>query len=311
MIVWGGDGPGAGNDYYDSGAMYDPVTDSWAPMSTGPAARRGHTAVWTGSEMIVWGGVSQFNQRLNTGGKYDPGTDTWEPTKNSGAGVPTERLNHIAVWAGDRMIIWGGDSTQDSTNTGAYYFPGSDSWSVMPVHPSTPSARQIPSVVWTGSEMIIWGGYYHGALDGGARFTPSTGTWVTLPTANSPAKRYYHSAVWTGGQMVVWGGFDSTALASGATYNRAIDSWTQIANAPIAKYGHSAVWTGSLMLIWGRNGAGMIWNGNPVGWSTMPTEATEPDAARSHSVVWTGTQMVVWGGQTGTGIVQTGGRYTP
>ena len=38
------------------------IPDSWIPTSTtnAPAARTAHTAVWTGSEMIVWGGARQW-----------------------------------------------------------------------------------------------------------------------------------------------------------------------------------------------------------------------------------------------------------
>ena len=43
---------------FNTGGRYDPATDSWRPTSTqnAPSARSGPTAVWTGSEMIVWGG---------------------------------------------------------------------------------------------------------------------------------------------------------------------------------------------------------------------------------------------------------------
>ena len=42
----------------NTGGRYNPSTDSWTATSTtnAPAARAHHTAVWTGSEMIVWGG---------------------------------------------------------------------------------------------------------------------------------------------------------------------------------------------------------------------------------------------------------------
>src|SRR5439155_8720252 len=41
------------------------IDDTWTATSTtnAPTARSGHTAVWTGSEMIVWGGAT------NTGGR--------------------------------------------------------------------------------------------------------------------------------------------------------------------------------------------------------------------------------------------------
>ena len=47
------------NQYLNTGARYNPTTDSWTATSTtsAPAGRYLHTAAWTGSEMIVWGGV--------------------------------------------------------------------------------------------------------------------------------------------------------------------------------------------------------------------------------------------------------------
>ena len=57
MIVWGG----IDNSFniLNSGGKYDPGTDTWVTTSivNAPAARELHTAVWTGSEMIVWGGT--------------------------------------------------------------------------------------------------------------------------------------------------------------------------------------------------------------------------------------------------------------
>ena len=70
MIVWGG--LGAGPVFHmplNTGRRYNPTTDSWIATSTtnAPSARDEHTAVWTGSEMIVWGGTPGFQ---NTGGRY-------------------------------------------------------------------------------------------------------------------------------------------------------------------------------------------------------------------------------------------------
>ena len=57
MIVWGGVDDG---DRLNTGGRYNPSTDSWTATSTtnAPSARTYHTAVWTGSEMIVWGGYN-------------------------------------------------------------------------------------------------------------------------------------------------------------------------------------------------------------------------------------------------------------
>ena len=59
MIVWGGFD---GTNELSSGARYEPLRDTWtATTSTNaPATRQRHTAVWSGTEMIVWAG-QRFN----------------------------------------------------------------------------------------------------------------------------------------------------------------------------------------------------------------------------------------------------------
>ena len=79
--------------------------DTWTATSTtnAPAARWFHTAVWTGSEMIVWGGKTNFSPGpLNTGGRYNPITDSWTATSTTNA--PDARYLHTAIWTGSEMI---------------------------------------------------------------------------------------------------------------------------------------------------------------------------------------------------------------
>ncbi len=81
--------------------------DTWAAISTvmAPSPRSDYAAVWTGSEMIVWGGYDGSSY-LNTGGRYDPDSDSWTPINTVGA--PSPRAGHTAVWTGKEMIVWGG-----------------------------------------------------------------------------------------------------------------------------------------------------------------------------------------------------------
>jgi hypothetical protein len=55
---------------FNTGGRYNPGTDSWAPTSTtrAPDHRESHVAVWTGTQMIVWGGFD--GNDVNTGGRY-------------------------------------------------------------------------------------------------------------------------------------------------------------------------------------------------------------------------------------------------
>jgi len=94
--------------------------ESWKSTRVSlPEGRSEHTAVWSGSRMIIWGG---FGGR-NTGGQYDPVTGTWTPTTTTGA--PTARNSYTTIWTGTEMIVWGGYGS-GYLNTGARYHPSTD-----------------------------------------------------------------------------------------------------------------------------------------------------------------------------------------
>jgi hypothetical protein len=100
------------------GSPLGPCTDNtWTPTSltNAPSPRHTHTAVWTGSEMIAWGGYDNISY-FNTGGRYDPSTDSWAATNTTNA--PEARRQHTAVWTGSEMIVWGGVGNDPFLNTG-------------------------------------------------------------------------------------------------------------------------------------------------------------------------------------------------
>ena len=127
--------------------------------------------MWTGSEMIVWGGSERCD--LNTGGRYNPTVDTWTATTIINAPMPDD---HTAVWTGSEMIVWGGhDDNFFLFDTGGRYIQGLIAGH-LPAPPMRLSGRTRHTAVWTGSEMIVWGGL---AVTGfptntGGRFNPIT-----------------------------------------------------------------------------------------------------------------------------------------
>jgi hypothetical protein len=102
--------PALENTPFDQGlsANTPPPADSWAPPGYFPEDRWYHSSVWTGTEMIIWGGIDKDNNlREPVSWHYNPATDTWR--RVDGAGGPTvSRVNHTTVWTGTEMIIWGG-----------------------------------------------------------------------------------------------------------------------------------------------------------------------------------------------------------
>src|SRR5436190_18217183 len=157
------------------------IDNTWTATSTlnAPNGREFHTAVWTGTEMIVWGGYN--GSALNTGGRYNPSTDSWTATSTTNA--PSARSNHTAVWTGTEMIVWGGADGMTYFNTGGRYNPGIDSW-IPTSTTNVPDARQSHTAVWTGTEMIIWGGFF---FHTGGRYNPNTDSWAATSTTNAPS----------------------------------------------------------------------------------------------------------------------------
>jgi len=164
----------------------NPCTDdSWQEMWAVPDPRTYRfTAVWTGTEMIVWGGREEAVS-FNTGGRYDPATDSW--TKVSTEDAPTGRYRHTAVWTGSEMVVWGGSVLPGGgeLSTGGRYTPAMDSWASTSIDgPSLPDARNDHTAVWTGSEMIVWGGLIAPGVpvSTGGRYRPATDSWVAPPS---------------------------------------------------------------------------------------------------------------------------------
>jgi N-acetylneuraminic acid mutarotase len=288
--------------------------EAWTPTSTtgAPFARGHHTAVWTGSRMIVWGGFGQVD--LNSGGMYNPTTDTWTATSMTGA--PTPRSSHPAVWTGSKMIVWGG--LPGGVNTGGIYDPAADTWRATSTT-NAPTARWAHTAVWTGSKMIVWGGIDGGSnyLRDGGIYDPATNTWTATSTVGAPSVRGYHTAVWTGSKMIVWGGIAVDWYHNdGGMYDPATDTWTATSVAPLeGRWYHTAVWTGSKMIVWGggtpnfvptrfRNGG--IYDPTTNTWTTTST-TNPPEARERHTAVWTGSRMIVWGANG----YRTGGIYDP
>ena len=296
------------------------IDDTWSPTNTtnAPDGQVYPTAVWTGSEMIVWGGYDASGFLVNTGGRYNPSTDSWTATSTTNA--PTARYKHTAVWTGSEMIVWGGFDNSNVFNTGGRYNPITDTWTATSPT-NAPSARVVHTAVWAGSEMIVWGGCtFDGCptrLNTGGRYDPGTDSWTATSTTGAPSTRGIHTAVWTDSEMIVWGGWVGNFSNTGGRYHPSTDSWTATStiNAPTARDDHTAVWTGSEMIVWGGyNGVRLNTGGryNPGANTWIATSLTNaPEGRIDHTAVWTGSEMIVWGGRDPNNPIwfNTGGRY--
>ena len=137
-------------------------------LDPGPLGSRSEFhLIWTGREMIVWGGRSSGNYQetfLTGGAAFDPVTSEWRV-------LPVPPLQGpdltAVVWADDRMIMISRQAT-------LAYDPDSDEWTRLGDGPPY-VARSPGMTVWTGELVATW------APLGIHVFDPEVGLWTTLP----------------------------------------------------------------------------------------------------------------------------------
>jgi N-acetylneuraminic acid mutarotase len=200
VIVWSGS-PSASysEDFTDTGGAYSPAADSWRTITTenAPEPRINGAVVWTGSEVIVWGGEDKANDQLGDGAAYDPVTDSWRTLSNDGAPAPRER--HSMVWTGREAFVFGGLGCAPCDI--AAYDPATDSWRSIEGGPIMND--ELAHGVWSGSEVLIWVGT-NTTLH--ARYDVQGNRWRRMASSGSPSTRDNPAVHWTGTEMLVFGG---------------------------------------------------------------------------------------------------------
>jgi N-acetylneuraminic acid mutarotase len=286
--------------------------DPWEPTAatSAPAARAWHTAIWTGSVMIVWGGLGASGP-LSDGATYDPKKRVW--TAIDPVGAPTPRYRHSAVWdsAHNKMIVFGGtDGSHESAGGGAYDV-ATHHWSTISGD-GAPGPRQLHGAAFASGNMFIWGGENAGtALGDGASYTTASDTWSPM-AAGAPSARREHVMVAAGSKIVVWGGYGDDSMGTPDQYlsDGAVlvnGAWMALnpSGAPSARRFASAVVSGTNVLVFGgyagsdpfSDGA-LYPAGGDGAWTAFmgPT----PDARAFHTAVLVtagAPTMLVWGGQ--------------
>ena len=235
LVYWSGES-GSGTVTEADGFTWDPNTNAWSPMSDSPLeARAGSGAVFTGSEVVIWGGYGQWPQRLADGAAYDPATDTWRMLPPA----PLAPASPVAtVWTGEEVLVWGSTERLASSTEGAAYNPATDEWRKLP---DAPAPINEGTAVWTGQdpskpqEMVIFGAQLNGnnnsKLDHaiGIAYNPKTNHWRELPNVDlSPNAS---AIAWTGDEIVAWD-YGLTAAA----YSPATNEWRELPRVPLDAY---------------------------------------------------------------------------
>ncbi|MCB9888904.1 MAG: hypothetical protein H6836_04955 [Planctomycetes bacterium] len=276
-------------------------------LAGAPAARSDATTVWTGREVLQWGGLDVGDRYLGDGGAFDPATNTWRTISRQGA--PSARAWHTAVWTGREMLVWGGCDADSELGDGAAYDPVSDRWRPLPSC-GAPDARGSHVAVFNGACMLVWAGVDENhAFSRGGLLDPVKNTWTPCTFHCGQLTPRSLPGVWTGREFLLWGGINgSSVLGHGISFVPAKRRATLMnaTGAPAPRARHAAVWTGRALVVWG--GTRSIRGGRPLGdgasydpvtrrWAALPV-AGAPSARFGHAFAWTGTELCIAGGAT-------------
>ena len=170
-------------------------TSTATPRASGPpievlpqapiGGRFGAAVVWTGQEMIIWGGLgtptpnTRSGSPWSDGAAFDPAAKSWRLIS---AAPITGRGGSAVAWTGTEMIICGGANTEGVLLDGAAYDPARNTWRTIETGPLRPWTSIV--AVWTGDEMIVLGG--DSLTTQALAYTPKTDSWRHLAAPSAP-----------------------------------------------------------------------------------------------------------------------------
>jgi N-acetylneuraminic acid mutarotase len=278
--------------------LYDPPASPDGCL--GPfEPRASHAAVWTGSELLIYGGSNGADvvEPLRTGLAYDPESDTWRDLSPTPVGI-SWWPDLKAVWTGDRLIMIGGVVNGDEYGYQVLqYQPEADTWETA----SFPEERsQVGGVVWTGDDLLLVGGDLNGPDNTAWAYRPDTAEWRRLSDPGiKPVEGI--EGIWTGSEAIFAGGYTGAEPFPAVAYDPALDSWRHLPS-PLGRQldHHEMVWTGSEAILYsGHGGPGhfetlMIYDSDTDSWSESAPMPMLP--ADRLAGAWTGDRLIIWGG---------------
>jgi hypothetical protein len=318
LVIWGGAQPGGAEGYVplSDGAIYNPRSNTWRDLAAAPiSARFNANTVWTGSEMIVWGGTGTSGL-LGDGAAYNPTTNTWRMIAKSPLGP---RSSSDTLWTGSEMLVVSGATkptgairSHGAVNTSveaAAYDPANDRWRELPDAPGT-STLPYPRAVWTGTQafFLLDGsrGRSAGAPQVFAGYDPGTNQWVDQPQSDLvPNADHIAWPVWTGNKVLILG----SGPGPSAAYDPISRAWTPLTAAP-GVLGDYPVWSGQEALFWSGREEGLAYNPASNTWRGYDAGNL---SRRGDGVAraWTGEAMLAWGGYTQGSGANDGIAYRP
>lgn len=215
--------------------------------------------VWTGSEVVVWGGEKPSEGAWHAdGAAFNPATGTWRELADTPL---APRSEHVAVWTEEEILVCCGRIVGAGASAGAYD-PEEDQWRDISAPPISPAFAE---AIWTGEEMLVFGGVGGGGtsnLVGAAAYNPVTDTWRRLADLPYGLERTADATIGNG-VVYAWPSQSQGSTKMPLAYDIASDEWLTLPNPPTPDPSSpSLVWMGDMLFAYG---AGSDPGGNAIG----------------------------------------------
>ncbi|ONH29136.1 hypothetical protein BL253_17115 [Pseudofrankia asymbiotica] len=207
IYLWGGSVAGAGNGaVHEAGGdlAFDVTTRTWSKLPPAPIEQRtGAVAVWTGAEVVVWGGARDLGpspkdnhlQAYTDGAAYNPATRTW--TRLPPAPVAVGLVPVDAVVVDGKVVIWTHPMVRTSwepdlaAQRTLVYDPATYQWRVAPGPGLIEYSGGSPLVATSAGAIAVSGSVNQvdapwNVRLSAARFDVATATWTPLPVPGFP-----------------------------------------------------------------------------------------------------------------------------
>jgi N-acetylneuraminic acid mutarotase len=323
LLIFGG----YGADRSDGLWAYHPADNRIERVDTvgpAPAGRGYHSAVWTGDQMLLFGGVGGRFDFFDDLWSYDPRANSWTRLRPEGL-RPTARFYQSAAWdpVGEQLLVFGGFDLEAGLLEDLWsYHPASNSWTPLDPDGAHPPSRLSASMVWdpVGQRILLYGGGCGGCYrDDLWSYQPQADRWERLETPGArPIARGGQGAIWdeAGRRMLLFAGGES--LNDLWSFRPSDGRWARLTPTVLlvpSLGGAHAVWDpvrNQMIVVGGDTGAadpgpaGVVRMYRPAsnGWEESVMSGG-PQIRTGHSVVWddeSGQALLFGGRREGSGV---------
>lgn len=254
VIFWGRSPEGAGpRDGTAAGAAYQPDSKTWRVLPDAPISDRvAHQAVWSGKEMVIWGG-RKGNTRPHHGAlhasdaaAYDPVKDAWRKLPDVPDSWTGEGGEPLTVVHRGRVFIYraGLVATLSTDGNGWEKFGDRKPATRAPTSADRGYGGEGVKGAVSGGDIYVWSG--EGGRYSGHAMSTASGEWRKVADTRLPGHPFDLAA----GRGSLYAASNREGKVAVFRYDIARDRWEDLRSHGLdIAPGPEVIWTGEQLLV--------------------------------------------------------------